>query len=302
MTDVAGPLTGSVSGTVNRVGISRTGAVFAGMVGIGLALPFVQFRANRIVPGDGLPILEAVPAGLAVMLVFAALALAGAAGRTGLWLRLVAAVAGLAMIVLALGLAARGLTAPDAPMARVSPGAGFWVLGLGFALMATDALARLELSLRKRALFLVLVATAVVAVPASGWLDKSSVMVDYAARSELFGRALRQHLFLAFGSLGLALVIGLPLGMAVHRSNRLRKPLLGLLNMLQTIPSLALFGIMIPIFGWIAASVPGAAALGVAGIGPFPALVALFLYALLPVVSNTWIGLASVSASVRDAA
>ena len=71
---------------------------------------------------------------------------------------------------------------------------------------------------------------------------------------------------------------------------------------LQTIPSLALFGIMIPIFGWIALHVPGAAAMGVAGIGIFPALVALFLYSLLPVVSNTLVGLNGVSPAARDAA
>lgn len=302
MTDVTGPLTGVKAGRAGEGGLSRTGVVFAAMVGIGLALPLVQFRPNRIMPGDGVLMSDAMPAGLPLMAVLAVLALVGLVARAGLWLRLGAAMAGLSFVVLALGLAARGLTGDDAPMARVSPGAGFWVLSLGFALMATDALSRLDLALRTRALFLVLAAVAVVAVPASGWLDQTSVMVEHAARSDLFARALRQHLVLAFGSLGLALGIGLPLGMAVHRSDRLRKPLLGLLNMLQTIPSLALFGIMIPVFGWIAASVPGAAAMGVAGIGVFPALVALFLYALLPVVSNTWIGLASVPAAVRDAA
>jgi osmoprotectant transport system permease protein len=83
---------------------------------------------------------------------------------------------------------------------------------------------------------------------------------------------------------------------------RWRGPVLGVLNVLQTIPSLALFGIMIPVFGWIAATLPGAAQLGISGIGTFPALVALFLYSLLPVVSNTLAGLSGVPAATREAA
>ena len=107
---------------------------------------------------------------------------------------------------------------------------------------------------------------------------------------------------LAFGSLGLALLTGIPAGIAVFQMPRWRGPVLGVLNVLQTIPSLALFGIMIPVFGWIAATLPGAARLGISGIGTFPALVALFLYSLLPVVSNTLAGLSGVPAATREAA
>jgi len=94
----------------------------------------------------------------------------------------------------------------------------------------------------------------------------------------------------------------LPLGILIHEAPRLRGAVLGVLNVVQTIPSLALFGIMIPLFGWVAANVPGAAQAGIAGIGAFPALVALFLYSLLPVVSNMVVGLNGVPASVREAA
>ena len=123
-------------------------------------------------------------------------------------------------------------------------------------------------------------------IMSAGFLDDLSVMREYAARRDTFWREAQRHLMLAFGSLGAALAVGLPLGILVHEAPRLRGAVLGVLNVVQTIPSLALFGIMIPLFGWIAASVPGAAAAGIAGIGAFPALVALFLYSLLPVVSN----------------
>jgi osmoprotectant transport system permease protein len=77
---------------------------------------------------------------------------------------------------------------------------------------------------------------------------------------------------------------------------------LNVLNAIQTIPSIALFGILIAPLGWIAANVPGAAAIGIHGIGAAPAFLALFLYSLLPVVANTVVGLAGVPPEANDAA
>lgn len=284
--------------------LSPPGLLVALTGAVGLWLPLVQLKPNRIVAGQGLDLMAALPGpmGWAIALAMAAILGLGLDARRGLGLRLGLAALGLGLSLFALGLAARGLMPAGKSMARVSPAAGFWLLGLAFALMATDALARLRPGLKARAALLAGTVAALSGLLASGWLDRLSVMVEYAARAEMFTRALWQHLVLAFGSLGLAFAIGLPLGIAIFMARPLRKPVLTLLNLLQTIPSLALFGIMIPIFGWIALHVPGAAELGVAGIGPFPALMALFLYALLPVVSNTWVGLSSVSPAVRDAA
>ena len=72
--------------------------------------------------------------------------------------------------------------------------------------------------------------------------------------------------------------------------------------MLQTIPSIALFGLLIVPLSSLAAAVPGLAALGVGGIGAAPAVIALVLYALLPIVRNTVGGLAGVDRAVIDAA
>jgi osmoprotectant transport system permease protein len=284
--------------------LSRTGVLFAAIAAVGLLLPIVLVKPNRIVLGEGLPLVAAIPApwGWVATVALLLLALLALDGRRGLGLRLAVAVAGLAITVFVLGLAARGLMPEGNRTARVSPAGGFWMLFLAFTLMATDALSRMNLSLRARATILLAAIAVTLATLGSGWLDQTSVMIEYAARVDQFRRSLWQHLVLAFGSLGMAFAIGLPLGVAIFMIRPLRKPVLTGLNMLQTIPSLALFGIMIPIFGWVAANVPGAAELGVAGIGLFPALMALFLYALLPVVSNTWVGLSSVPPAVRDAA
>jgi osmoprotectant transport system permease protein len=98
-----------------------------------------------------------------------------------------------------------------------------------------------------------------------------------------------EHLGLVAVSTCIAVAIGLPLGIALARASRLRGPILGFANVLQTIPSLALFGFLIPL-----------PFLG--GIGARTAIVALVVYALLPIIRNTYVGISGVDAAVRDAA
>jgi len=97
-----------------------------------------------------------------------------------------------------------------------------------------------------------------------------------------------QHLYLVAISTGVAIAVGLPLGILLTRRPRWRGPVLGLTNVFQTIPSLALFGFLIPL--------PF-----IGGIGARTAIVALVLYALLPIVRNTYTGITGVDAAVREA-
>ena len=98
-----------------------------------------------------------------------------------------------------------------------------------------------------------------------------------------------QHLWLVFVSISIAIVIALPLGVLITRRKRLRGPVLGIANVMQTIPSLALFGFLIPL--------PF-----IGGIGPRTAIVALVFYALLPIIRNTVTGILGVDPNVREAA
>ncbi|WP_143137908.1 ABC transporter permease, partial [Burkholderia ubonensis] len=106
----------------------------------------------------------------------------------------------------------------------------------------------------------------------------------------------------AGGSVAAAFVAGLPLGIACARVAAVRAALLPVLNVLQTVPSIAMYGLMMAPLGMLAAHVPLAAALGVRGIGVAPALLALFLYSLLPIASSVAVGLAQVPAQVTEAA
>jgi osmoprotectant transport system permease protein len=99
----------------------------------------------------------------------------------------------------------------------------------------------------------------------------------------------RQHIVLVFIAILLAVIIGVPTGIALTRYRALRGPVLGIANIMQTIPSLALFGFLIPL--------PF-----IGGIGARTALVALVLYSLLPIIRNTVTGILGVEPSVREAA
>jgi osmoprotectant transport system permease protein len=96
--------------------------------------------------------------------------------------------------------------------------------------------------------------------------------------------------------------VGVPLGIACHQAKALRGPVLGVLNIMQTVPSIALFGLLIAPLSWLATTIPGLRAIGISGIGAAPAFIALFFYSLLPVVSNTVVGLGGVSPAVNEAA
>src|SRR4051812_43175534 len=99
----------------------------------------------------------------------------------------------------------------------------------------------------------------------------------------------REHLLLVFISIFFAVLIGVPLGILLTRKKYLQTTILGIANILQTVPSLALFGLLIPI-----------AYIG--GIGAKTAVIALTLYSFLPIIRNTVTGISGVDARTREAA
>lgn len=286
------------------VRIDKLGVVIAALLAYGaFVAPFANFRANRIVPGEARTILEALPAGFgAGLLAFVALAIVLVVLKTPTVLRIFLGLVAILLLAALVGLSAGHLTPPENTYARVAPASGFWLLGFAFALVAADALTRLRPSPYARIGLLVAVAAAVAGLLVSGVWDGLSLMKEYASRADTFWAEAGRHVVLALGSLAAAALVGLPLGILCHRVATLRAGVLNVLNIIQTIPSIALFGLLIAPLGWVALHVPGAAAIGIRGIGAAPAFVALFLYSLLPVVANTVVGLAGVSRDANDAA
>ncbi len=282
---------------------SRPGLLFAVLGLVALLAPFVTLAANRIVAGVGVPVWDIAAAnttipGLAVLLAGLALGLPAALPK----LRLLGATVGVAALVWLLMQGSTSLLEGAGPYARVSLGSGFWCLLAILLLLAADALSALSPGPLMRAGLLVAAIIALVLVLWSGALADLSIYREYISRHDAFFDAAQRHLGLAFGSLMVAAITGFPLGVFCHHNEGLRGSVLPVLSFLQTIPSLAMFGIMIPLLAWVSSTIPGAKELGVAGIGFLPAFLALVIYSLLPVVANTVAGLEATPPVTLDAA
>jgi len=284
--------------------VDRLGALLTLVGAAGLfLLPFVAFKANRIVPGDPRGLAQVLPAwgALACWVTLAAVAAIALLAANAL-LRLAGALAGLVGVATALAAAANALTPPHDLIVRIAPGGGFWVLLAALGLLATDAITRMRPGPGVRVLLLAIFLGVAGLALARGTFDNVSVMREYAVNASAFAVAARQHVLLSLGSLGAAVIVALPLGIFCHRVPRMRPGVLSALNIIQTIPSIALFGILMAPLGALAAHVPLAEAVGIRGIGAAPAVVALFLYSLLPIVANTVAGLKRVSPATVEAA
>ncbi|GEA95382.1 ABC transporter permease [Weissella viridescens] len=95
-----------------------------------------------------------------------------------------------------------------------------------------------------------------------------------------------QHIYISAIALFFGIIVAVPAGIALTRANKLANPIINVVSALQTIPSLALLTLMLPIFG----------------IGRTPAIIALFIYSLLPILRNTYLGMSNVNDEYRDVA
>lgn len=292
--------------------------VLAVLVLVGLAaalgLPFLTHAPNRLVSGTGISLAQLV---------------SETAGRSiGSWLawsallptlllvatiflrptRAIQVVAYLAATLLLTGLAALAaqratqLAGQSGAIARTSLGAAFWLLAALSWLAATDAMQRLALRPGWRLLGAGLVMVPLGLMLSKGAFKDLSLLKEYANRQDVFSAALGQHLQIVLASLLPALLMGVSLGLASNRSLALRPPLFAVLNVIQTVPSIALFALLMAPLALLAASVPVLAQLGIKGIGLAPAVIALTLYALLPIVRSSAAGLSQVPAPVIEAA
>lgn len=105
------------------------------------------------------------------------------------------------------------------------------------------------------------------------------------SRSDLIQEAFIQHIYLSFIALAIGIAIALPLGILVARYRSFAEPVIGITAVFQTIPSLALFGLLVPLIG----------------IGTKTALIALIIYALLPILRNTYTGISNIDESMIEA-
>ena len=348
--------------------------VLGGAIGVlSAALPWLLFRPNRLVQGDALAVWQlSGPWHWLALVAWALIALSGAwrsslRGYVGTAL-LVAVIAALALTISS---NAALLLTDAGEFARVSVSGGVW-LALVAVYVAAFGVGT-EFKFAAPIVLLALLATFVF-----GAYSRLGPAVEYAAVSDTFFTELLRHFALSIAAVIVAVVIGVPLALLAVRNSRLEGLVLGGAGLLQTIPSLALFGVLLAPLAWVGRSVSVGAVLaiiaagallsfavsrllvsrspdsrlnallpvrlallgitalvalpmlavliynalignleglsafaqpaallssaGIRGIGAAPALVALTIYALLPIVVNTFVGMKSVPEGVIDAA
>lgn len=223
-------------------------------------------------------------------------------GKPGALLILVAAQALFITLLFVTGEEATRLAETGSRLARTSPGSGLWLMLAVSLLAASDAIGRLTRQPLGRWLLQAQIWIAPLWLLLSGHFDAMSLLKEYANRQTVFDDATARHLTLLFGTLAPAIVIGLPLGILCHRRPRWQPGLFAALNIIQTVPSVALFGLLMAPLAGLAQAFPALGALGVSGTGLAPALIALTLYALLPLVRGVVAGLGQVPDAVRESA
>ena len=267
-----------------------------------IALPFIHLQPNRIMPGEGFFIGEVLsPSHLAMFVALLGLTVFSASTTRLYKLQLILCSTSAFFLLHIVGLSADGLLSEASPFARVSLGSGFWTSLFLLGLLLTDVIIKLNVHGLKRLLFILAVVVGVIVVLKSGSLDNLSIIKEYQNQDTFWQQAIR-HIQLSFGSLVPAILVGIPLGIKCHRSQAVRSSVVPILNVLQTIPSLAMFGILMIPLSYIALKFPALSELGIKGIGAAPAVIALFFYSLLPIVSNTIAGFDKLDPKTLDAA
>lgn len=297
---------GKVSPLYARITEPRDRVAITGSV-IGLlsvALDWLTLKPSRLAAGTGLSLWES--AGwdyaaliLALWLVCLALSLTGGTKPRTRFLGVAANLALIASFVLTASLSGQVLERA-APFSRVSPAIGFWASAVGAYILLFATRQRLEGRLWRNLLTWA-GPVLVTGLLASGFFRDVSILQEFQGQRERFLRELFQHIVLFGVAVSVGTLIGVPLGVWAARSRKVERPVFFFANITQTIPSLALFGLLIAPLSALTLAFPVLREVGIRGIGTAPALMALIVYSLLPIVRNTYVSLGQVDPAVVDA-
>jgi osmoprotectant transport system permease protein len=277
-------------------------------IGAACGLPFLRLAPNRLLSGEPVYLSDVLqqqgsPLVFALMLTLVALlcfAVWQPRRRSTQALLILAAAASLAGVWRLAGHFASSAIQADNPFTRITLGAGFWTLLALAWMMALDAIDRLQLTTLWRLLL-----QSALLLPLLLSLNEGqhlSIAQEYANQRDVFGPAILRHLQIVLLAVVPALLIGLLLAWRMTRTRNLQQALFPVLNVIQTIPSIALFGLLMAPLAWIAIQLPALGRAGISGVGVAPAVIALFIYALLPIVRSALAGLEQVPAEAVNAA
>jgi len=286
---------------LHRVGLT---AVTVGLLSLFL-FDFADISPNRVVTGQTVGAVESLPSWVIAVLIglwvgVAALSLLGTVRWAGLG-RGLAASAVIVSLLWASGFAATVAVARYGAFTRYTIGGGVWLSA--FAAFALVVASRRELGLNSIGGWAVtLVAPAgIIVLIATGYLDQLGLAAEYVNVSKQFPVWVWQQFIYSAVAVIVAVIVGVFLGVMAFRNKRLARPIFAVTSVFQTIPGLAMIGILVVPLGALSARFPVLKQFGISGLGWAPVVVALTLYALLAIVRNTYAGLGSVPHATVDA-
>jgi len=268
-------------------------------------LSWLILKPNRLAVGTSLNLWESLGGGAAVAIVvlwLVCLVLSLAEGKRSHGIAVgVSANLILILTFILVGLASNRLLQGEAAIARVSLGTGFWVTLSGAYTVIFAARRHLDdrrtwrnlVSWSGLSVFAILLSV--------GWLNKVSVMEEFSGYQQRFVQELLQHIRLFGISGAIGTIIGIPLGIWATRNKYAERPVFFTTTIVQTIPSLALFGLLIAPLSALSFTFPVLRDIGIRGVGVAPAIIALAIYSLLPIVRNTYVGIRQVDPAAIDA-
>lgn len=288
-----------------RIGVHKVGLVASAMgLSSVLALSFGRVRPFRLATGVPLSLFAALPVVLALVLpvlwlVALTASLIRPRTRAATLVRgLAAGVSVIALFWLS-GIAATGSLHDGPAFARYSVGAGVWTSTFFAVALILDSRRELGMGSWPSRLVVLLAPLGVLALLLTGQLSSLGMAAEYRNVTPEFWLWAGQHVIYWGVSMTVALVAGVSLGILAYRHDRFARPVFAATSVVQTIPGLAMVGVLAVPLG-MAGQVPLLRSLGIGVLGWAPVVIALTLYALLVLVRNTHAGLMSVPESIVD--
>jgi osmoprotectant transport system permease protein len=280
--------------------------ILGSLLGVGsLFFGWLTLRPNRLASGSSLHLWDSfgfVGATIVALLWLSVLPFCVRRSGRSTFFRIapsLAATAIVAVVFILTGMAARRLLEGADSATRVSLGGGPWMTVAGASIVVYGS--SRSVSGWTRQLIAWAGLSSGVLILASGWLDSVSIVVEYEGYRDRFWTEVLQHVRLTAISVAAATVLGVALGVWASRSRIAKGPILLVSSAVQTVPSLALFGLIIAPLSALSFSYPVLREIGIRGIGAVPAVIALTIYSVLPIVQNTYVGISRVDPAALDA-
>jgi len=269
-------------------------------------IPFFSNNPNRLMPGPKLSVFEISPIYSLILILLLTgafvIEMFGNKKRLHQPFSVFFVFSWFVLIIFLTGSLASTITKPENIMQRIGLSLGFWLSVFSFYIMLFCKRYFFKQS-RKSQITLFITLFAVILL-----FFKLRLFEDLSLAKELLNNQDRfvaeaiNHLNIAFTAVGWGIIIGIPMAIWASKNKTVEKAVLPFVKLVQTIPSLSMFGLLIPPLSFLAANVIFFKETGLKGIGQTPAIIALTLYALLPIVQNTYTGLKQVDEGVLDAA